>query len=400
MGWLLLKDTVNSCVEYRVTGLAAEAAFFVLLSLPPLMLGLVGALGYVDTVVGLDTIDHIRQNILTASSTVLSDKGVNQLVKPLVDDVFHRRRPDLISIGFLIALWSGSRAVNVFVDTITIMYGLEGRRGIVRTRLMSLALYVVALILGAAVLPVVVAGPDAVVGLMPGGTVAVRVLYWPAVLLASIAFLTTLYHVSVPVRSPWYEDVPGALIALLMWVLGSFVLRIYLTHTVEGPTIYGSLAAPVAVLLWIGVSAFAVLVGAAVNAAVDRVWPSLNTAAAREENARLREAAAAEVVAAAEARRAARAAGYDEAGPEDPPAEYPERWAEFLPPSDVRARLRPRRPGAPVPIQPSADREPGMPPARPGGPPGAPGAPPVAPPVYPPRPPGGAAPWNGDGQGR
>ena len=345
------------------------------------MLGLVGALGYVDTVVGLDTIDHIRQNILTASSTVLSDKGVNQLVKPLVDDVFHRRRPDLISLGFVIALWSGSRAVNVFVDTITIMYGLEGRRGIVRTRLMSLVLYVVALILGAAVLPLIVAGPDAVVGIMPGGGFAVHVLYWPAVLLASVAFLTTLYHVSVPVRSPWYEDVPGALIALLMWAFGSFILRIYLTHTVEGPTIYGSLAAPVAVLLWIGVSAFAVLVGAAVNAAVDRVWPSLNTAAAREENARLREAAAAEVVAAAAARRAARPVGEDESGPEDPPAEYPERWAEFLPPGDVRARLRPRRPGAPIPAQPTGPREPRVP------------APP--PPLYPP----GGAPWQGEDQG-
>ena len=62
---------------------------------------------------------------------MLSDKGVNHLVKPLVDDVSTARRPDLISLGFLIALWSGSRAVNVFVDTITIMYGLEGRRGIV-----------------------------------------------------------------------------------------------------------------------------------------------------------------------------------------------------------------------------------------------------------------------------
>ncbi|MFF7155068.1 YhjD/YihY/BrkB family envelope integrity protein [Streptomyces sp. NPDC008139] len=381
VAWLLLKDTVNSCMEYRVTGLAAEAAFFVLLSLPPLLLGLVGALGYVDTVIGLDTIDHIRHNILTASSTVLSDKGVNQLVKPLVDDVFHGRRPDLISLGFLIALWSGSRAVNVFVDTITIMYGLEGRRGIVKTRLMSLVLYVVALILGAAVLPLVVAGPDAVVDMLPGGEGAVAVLYWPAVLLATIAFLTTLYHVSVPVRSAWYEDVPGALIALLMWVVGSFVLRIYLTHTVEGPTIYGSLAAPVAVLLWIGVSAFAVLVGAAVNAAVDRVWPSLATAAAREENARLREAAAAEVVAHAAARRAAYAGDEDGDPDDDPPAEYPERWAEFLPHADVRSRLR-RRPDVPpmAPAPPPARHSaPHRSASRPAPPPPAAGPPPMPP---------------------
>ncbi|WP_443034077.1 YihY/virulence factor BrkB family protein [Streptomyces sp. CA2R106] len=351
MAWLLLKDTVDSCMEYRVTGLAAEAAFFVLLSLPPLLLGLVGALGYVDTVVGLDTIDHIRHNILKASATVLSDKGVNQLVKPLVDDVFHGRRPDLISIGFLIALWSGSRAVNVFVDTITIMYGLEGRRGIVRTRLMSLLLYVAALLVGAAVLPLVVVGPGTLTRYLPGGSATEHILYWPAALFAVIAFLTTLYHVSVPVRSPWYEDVPGALVALLMWVVGSFVLRIYLTHAVEGHTIYGSLAAPVAVLLWIGVSAFAVLVGAAVNAAVDRVWPSVATSLAREENDRLREAAAAAVVARAVAARRARHAAPSTGEEEEreaqlPPAEYPERWADFHPHLDIRARLRSARPGS------------------------------------------------------
>lgn len=345
VGWLLLKDTVDSCMEYRVTGLAAEAAFFVLLSLPPLLLSLVGAIGYVDGIIGTDTIDNIRRNILDAAATVLSDKGVDQLMRPLVDDVFGGGRPDVISIGFVIALWSGSRALNVFVDTITIMYGLEGRRGIVKTRLLALLLYIVALVIGAVVMPLMVVGPDAVVSLLPWSEAVIRILYWPVVLVLSIAFLTTLYHVSVPVRSPWYEDMPGAAVALLMWVLGSFVLRIYLTQTVEGPTIYGSLAAPVAVLLWIFVSAFAVLVGAAVNAAIDRVWPSIETAAAREENARARERAAADLVAEAAARRAAFESGPDdEVGPEDPPAEFPERWAGFLPPEDVRSRLRGRRP--------------------------------------------------------
>lgn len=366
--WLLLKDTVDSCMEHRVTGLAAEAGFFTLLSLPPLLLSLVGALGYLDTIIGTDTIDNIRSNILTASGNVLTQQGVDQLVKPLLKSAFDDGRPDLISIGFVIALWSGSRALNVFVDTITIMYGLEGRRGIVRTRLLSFMLYVIALVIGAVVLPLMVAGPDLVVALLPDLSAVVKILYWPVTLLLSVVFLTTLYHVAVPVRTPWREDIPGALVALLMWVLGSFLLRIYLTHTVEGPSLYGSLAAPVAVLLWIGVSAFAVLIGAAVNAAIDRVWPSLATAAAREENARAREAAAAAVVAEAAARRAAAedhgAEDDDEDdgfGPDvaDPPAEFPERWAHFLPPDDLRAHLPrrgARRPG-PDP-DPDSDQDP------------------------------------------
>ncbi|MER5782149.1 YihY/virulence factor BrkB family protein [Streptomyces mobaraensis] len=348
MAWLLLKDTINSCMEYRVTGLAAEAAFFTLLSLPPLLLGFMSLLGYLDDWTGTHTIRSLQDNIIKASSAVLSDRGVNQITVPLLNDVQNgARRPEIVSVGFAIALWSGSRAVNVFVDTITIMYGLEGRRGIVRTRLLAFLLYIVALLIGAVVMPLMVVGPEAVENIVPWSAGVVQVLYWPVVLVLSVAFLTTLYHVSVPVRSPWREDIPGALVALTMWVIGSFLLRIYLTHTVEGLTIYGSLAAPVAVLLWIGVSAFAVLVGAAVNAAMDRVWPSVTTAAARAEADRRKAAAAAAVA----AERAALAMvheyeddpeGYSEDGLRDrePPSEFPERWAQFLPPEDVRTRLQ------------------------------------------------------------
>ncbi|MFD5575594.1 YhjD/YihY/BrkB family envelope integrity protein, partial [Streptomyces cadmiisoli] len=119
MGWLLLKDTVNSCIEYRILGLAAEAAFFTLLSLPPLFLGLLGLLGYVDGWTDTRTVESIEENILAAVGTVLSDRGVNDIARPLLDDVTRSGRPDLISLGFAFALWSGSRAVNVFIDTIT-----------------------------------------------------------------------------------------------------------------------------------------------------------------------------------------------------------------------------------------------------------------------------------------
>jgi membrane protein len=355
LAWLLLKDTVNSCVEYRILGLAAEAAFFTLLSLPPLLLGLLGLLGYIDNWTATETVKSIEENILGASNAVLSERGVNEFAKPLLEDVTREGRPDVISIGFAIALWSGSRAVNVFIDTITVMYGLDGHRGIVKTRLLAFLLYVVALLIGAVVLPLMVVGPDRVVALVPFGTEVISVLYWPVVIVLSVVFLTTLYHVSVPVRSPWVEDVPGALVALGMWVLGSFLLRIYVTSTVEGGTIYGSLAAPIAVLLWIGVSAFAVLVGAAVNAAIDRVWPSVATAAARAENDRLRTVQAEQVI--ARARAAEIDAGLADGGaggPEDEeddgegewtgvnpdmPSEFPERWSRFLPPDDVKARL-------------------------------------------------------------
>jgi len=94
------------------------------------------------------------------------------------------------------------------------------------------------------------------------------------------------------------------------------------------------------------VTALAVLIGAAMNASVDRMWPSRATEQARAENERAREEAAAELVRRAEARRSAvrnKAANPPPSGEEaegEAPAEYPERWADFLPPTDFRRRIQ------------------------------------------------------------
>jgi membrane protein len=264
---------VAGCFRYRVTGLAAEAAFWALLSLPPLALGLIGTLGYLRGVIGADTISDVQTKILHATGAVLSEQGVRKVLVPTLHSVLGNGRPDVISLGFLIALWSGSRALNVYVDTITIAYGMSGRRGIIRTRLLSFALYVSGVMVGVVLLPLVVAGPNLVRSALPAITPLVDALYWPVVVLLSVASLSTLYHVSVPMRTGWLKGLPGAVLALVVWLGGSALLRLYLAHAVTGPSLYGSLAAPVAVLFWLYVTALAVLIGAALNATVEQRWP-------------------------------------------------------------------------------------------------------------------------------
>jgi membrane protein len=281
----LLVGTVGTCFRYRVTGLAAEAGFFALLSLPPLVLGLVGSIGYLGGVVGEQVVTESRAKIIEAASALLSARSVQEVLVPTLDDVLSGGRFDLISLGFLLSLWSGSRALNVYVDTITIMYGLSGHRGIIRTRALSFSLYIVGLLLGSVTIPLVLAGPTVVGALLPAEVDWLLLLYWPVVVLLSIVFLTTLYHVAVPVRTPWRWDIPGAVLALLIWVGGSFVLRWVISVSVGGTSIYGPLAAPIVVLLWLYVLALAVLIGAALNAAVDDVWPSPTTTRARIEGA-------------------------------------------------------------------------------------------------------------------
>src|SRR5688572_30610040 len=117
----IVGTTVSVCLRYRVTGLAAEVGFFALLSLPPLLLGLVGTLGYLKGVLGDDTVAQIRRELVQLAEAALASDVVRQVIIPTLDDVLESGRFELISLGFLLSLWSGSRALNVCIDTVTIM---------------------------------------------------------------------------------------------------------------------------------------------------------------------------------------------------------------------------------------------------------------------------------------
>ncbi|MBB5964352.1 YihY/virulence factor BrkB family protein [Planomonospora venezuelensis] len=277
--WTLVSATVNAGVTYRVTGLAGEAAFFALLSLPPFVLGLIGVVGQLTGVFGPETVQDVSAWIEAQAHLLFTDNAVDTVVTPLIGDVLNpANQVSLISLGFLLALWSGSRALFVYVDLIALAYGLGEERGIIRTRLMSFGLYLAGLLSGLFVMPVLVLGPAALQGALPPDyTVLVDVLYWPVVVVGSVFFLTLLYHVSVPVRTRWWREMPGAVLALIIWIACAAVLREVLAAWFSPVSIYGSLAAPVAVLLWLYITALAVLIGAILNAEVDRLWPANGT---------------------------------------------------------------------------------------------------------------------------
>ena len=248
--WRLVVTTAGSCLRYRVTGLAAEAAFFAVLSVPPLIFALAGGVGYVSDQFTPAQVEDVRAAILEVSSRLLTERAVDDVIAKTIDDVLEGGRFDVISLGFVLALWSGSRALNVFVDTITVMHGLGGHRGIVKTRALSFLLYVLAMVTGVVSLPLVVAGPTMVRQVLPNRVDMLMAFYWPVVVAVCICFLATLYHLSVPVRTNWSFNLPGATFSLLAWIGGSYLLRWVLTVTAaESRSIYGPLAAPIAVLL-------------------------------------------------------------------------------------------------------------------------------------------------------
>jgi uncharacterized BrkB/YihY/UPF0761 family membrane protein len=98
---------------------------------------------------------------------------------------------------------------------------------------------------------------------------AITLIYWPIAVLVALALLTSLYHLSVPHRRRWRSALPGAIFAMLIWAIGSWGLRKYVAFVFSRTIAYGTLGAPVAVLLFLYVTALAVLLGAELNATID-----------------------------------------------------------------------------------------------------------------------------------
>src|SRR3954454_21729866 len=97
--------------------------------------------GRIGQELGNDVLGDLRARIGDLAGATLTADAVHSVILRTFDEVVRSGRPDVVSVGFLVSVWSGSRALNVYLDTIAIMYGLGGRPGIVRTRPLSLALY-------------------------------------------------------------------------------------------------------------------------------------------------------------------------------------------------------------------------------------------------------------------
>jgi membrane protein len=259
----------------RVLGLAAEAGFWQLLSLPPLLLGMLGAIGYVTDALGSDAVNSIRDSLLHSADDLLTPDVVDDVVRPTINQILSHGRPDVISIGFVLSLWTGSTAMATFVNTITIAYGQRDLRSAVRSRLLALRLYVAQVLTGVIILPALVLGPGILADLVharrhPMIRWLLEEAFWPVVALLAMAMLSTLYHLALPRRRPWRRALPGASFALVGWLVGSYLLRFYLERVFGSELVYGSLAAPAAALLFFYVTALAVLLGAELNAALDQ----------------------------------------------------------------------------------------------------------------------------------
>lgn len=284
--------TVTQAWWDQIFSEAAAAAFWETLSLPPLLLGLLASLGFVGDWFGHAVVDAAHAKILSVARTVFSANVVDEIIGPTVSDILTQGRSEMASVGFLLSLWAGSSALASLVDSITVAYNQYLVRHSVWQRIVALLLYLVGLILAVVGLPIIALGPDWLSTLFPPQLhqdVAglIRGLYYPAIGIALVLALATLYKVALPRKLPWHRGLPGAVLAMLVFLCTSTGLRLYIVWVTSTGYTYGALATPIAFLLFAFFIAFAIIIGAEFNSAIQQLWPARMTHAERRRWRRL-----------------------------------------------------------------------------------------------------------------
>lgn len=277
----LLIRTARDAVADRVPGLAAEIAFYFLLSLPPLLIAVLGSVGYVGELFGIGVAEALLEQLVGAAGAVFSSDTMDEVVAPMLESLLEEGRGDVASFGIVFTVWSASRAMNVLLGAITIAYDLEhDRRAGWKRRGFAFALTIVAIVAGLVIIPLLVGGPRLAetltrpLGVARALDVVWEIAYWPIVGAIAMLMVASLYHVGAPWRTPWRRDLPGAVLAMVVWLGGSAGLRWYASVTIEAEAAYQSIAAPLVVLLWMYVIGFALLLGAEFNAEIEKMWPT------------------------------------------------------------------------------------------------------------------------------
>ena len=275
----LIWRTVGNAWDDDIFSESASAAFWQTLSLPPLLLGLFGVLGFAGNWFGPHTIAAVQEWIVQITEDVFTRDVVDQIIAPTVADVLTRASGEVVSVGFVLSFWSGSSAMAAFIDAIAMAHDQRDLRNIVWQRILALLLYLVGLATGTVALPLLALGPGRLFELLPDGwepaTVAViQTVYYPGLAVVLVLALTTLYKVALPVKPPWYRGLPGAVLAAVVFGVCALGLRIYLDWITRTGYTYGALATPIAFLLAMFLIAFAIILGAHFNAAIQTIWPA------------------------------------------------------------------------------------------------------------------------------
>lgn len=256
--------------EHHVTVTARALAFSLFLAIPSVLLLL---LGVFSLVADADDVGRLMREL----EAVAPAEAVELLGQSLERTVASPRSGVAMALaGFVLAAWSATSAATSLMEGITTAVGRPDARGIVRRRLVALAIVACRVAAALLVLGLLVLGPHLAgwIGRALGRPGLTAWLWWtaqwPILLLALLFAFAVVLNLGPDLQSRRLRLVtPGTVVALLVWLVASAALAVYSARFGSFEKTWGTLSAVVVTLLWLWLGAAALLFGAELDAALD-----------------------------------------------------------------------------------------------------------------------------------
>ncbi len=267
-GWLdVLSRTAKEISNDNLTIVAAGVAFYAFVALVPAFAAMIGLYG-----LAFDPMQVSEQ--IKSFAQILPREVLPMLEEQLTRLTTNEEAAGFSAIlGLALALWSSAGATKALIQGLNIAYGEKEKRGFIWLNVIALGL-TLCIIAGSLVAIALVAVMPAVLQSMHLGNqleTILSVARWPILLCGFMIALAILYRYA-PSRNEakWRWVSPGAMVAAILWVSVSGLFSLYVSQFGSYDKTYGSLGAVVVFLMWLFLSAFSVLLGAEMNAEMER----------------------------------------------------------------------------------------------------------------------------------
>ena len=265
--WQIIKRVARRFGEDNLSLVSAGVAFYALLGLFPALAALISVFGLVadphQVQAQFANLKGILPNdaysLMSQQLTGLAGGSGGQLGIGLV-------------VAILLSVWGATRGTRSLIVALNIAYGEEDTRGLIQQNLMAfgmtlfLILVVVTAIIAVVGAPIVLGffGPDRLV------PVLIHWLRWPLLAFVAMLALAVLYRYGPARRKAQWRWLPvGSVLALGLWLVASSLFSLYVSRFADYNATYGAVGGVIILLMWLYLSALAILLGAELNAELE-----------------------------------------------------------------------------------------------------------------------------------
>jgi membrane protein len=266
----VVKRTLREFQDDHITDLAAALTYYGVLAIFPMLIVIMSVLGLIGT--------SVTQPVIHNLETVAPGPAKSIVTGAVTNVQTHQGTAGAaFVVGLLVALWSASGYTGAFMRAANVIWDVPEGRPIYKTLPIRFGITLVTVILlTLSALAVVFTGSLAgrLGDLIGVGSTAVMIwdiAKWPVLMLIFAGILAILYYTAPNVRQPGFSWAsPGSLLAVVLWLIASALFAAYVANFGSYNKTYGTLASVIVFLIWLWISNIAILLGAELNAELER----------------------------------------------------------------------------------------------------------------------------------